>query len=216
VHLNRSPLIIFSLAAAFAACGSESSPNPVKAAFAQRPPSRVAAPVAFRLPDKAGASVRVYRLPKLDEVKAKVRDEVVKKKAIDVARQKAASIDAQMKTGDFNAAAKAAGLDVKTTDFIARGAAIGDVGVSPAVDAVAFAMQPGAVSDPITTDTGAVIVKMLERQDPPASDVATGKASLKTELVNERRNRFYASYMGKARERMKVNINRELIAQIVA
>jgi peptidyl-prolyl cis-trans isomerase D len=155
-------------------------------------------------------------VPKLDEVKAKVRDEVVKKKAIDVARQKAASIDAQMKTGDFNAAAKAAGLDVKTTDFIARGAAIGDVGVSPAVDAVAFAMQPGAVSDPITTDTGAVIVKMLERQDPPASDVASGKASLKTELVNERRNRFYASYMGKARERMKVNINRELIAQIVA
>ena len=66
------------------------------------------------------------------------------------------------------------------------------------------------------TCNGAVIVKMLERQDPPASDVATGKASLKTELVNERRNRFYASYMGKARERMKVNINRELIAQIVA
>ncbi|MBW8713406.1 MAG: peptidyl-prolyl cis-trans isomerase [Acidobacteria bacterium] len=155
-------------------------------------------------------------VPKLDEVKAKVRDAVVKKKATDVARQKAASIGAQMKTGDFNAAAKAAGLDVKTTDFIARGAAIGDIGVSPAVDAVAYGMQPGAVSDPITTDNGTVIVKMLERQDPPASDVATGKATLKTELVNERRNRFYASYMGKARERMKVNINRELIAQIVA
>jgi peptidyl-prolyl cis-trans isomerase D len=155
-------------------------------------------------------------VPKLDEVKAKVRDAVVKKKATDVARQKAASIGAQMKTGDFNAAAKAAGLDVKTTDFIARGGAIGDIGVSPAVDAVAYGMQPGAVSDPITTDNGTVIVKMLERQDPPASDVATGKATLKTELVNERRNRFYASYMGKARERMKVNINRELIAQIVA
>jgi peptidyl-prolyl cis-trans isomerase D len=155
-------------------------------------------------------------VPKLEEVKAKVRDEVVKKKATDVARQKAASIGAQMKTGDFNAAAKAAGLDVKTTEFIARGAPIGDVGVSPAVDTVAFAMQPGAVSDPIVTDNGTVIVKMLERQDPPATDVATGKATLKTELVNERRNRFYASYMAKARERMKVNINRELIAQIVA
>ena len=155
-------------------------------------------------------------VPKLDEVKAKVRDEVVKKKATDVARQKAASIGAQMKSGDFNAAAKAAGLEVKTTDFIARGAPIGDVGVSPAVDSVAFAMQPGAVSDPIVTDNGTVIVKMLERQDPPATDVASGKATLKTELVNERRSRFYASYMTKARERMKVNINRELIAQIVA
>ena len=155
-------------------------------------------------------------VPKLDEVKAKVRDEVIKKKATDVARHKAATIGAQMKSGDFNAAAKAAGLEVKTTDFILRGAPIGDVGVSPAVDSVAFAMQPNAVSDPIVTDNGTVIVKVLERQDPPATDVATGKTTLKTELVNERRNRFYASYMTKARERMKVNINRELIAQLVA
>jgi len=155
-------------------------------------------------------------VPKLDEVKAKVRDEVLKKKATDVARQKAVSVGAQMKSGDFNAAAKAAGLEVKTTDFILRGAPVGDIGVSPAVDTVAFAMQPNAVSDPIVTDNGTVIVKVLERQDPPATDVTTGKATLRTELVNERRNRFYASYMTKARERMKVNINRELIAQLVA
>ena len=70
--------------------------------------------------------------------------------------------------------------------FAQHGAAIGDIGVSPAVDAVAYGMQPGAVSDPITTDNGTVIVKMLERQDPPATDVATGKATLKTELVNLR------------------------------
>ena len=155
-------------------------------------------------------------VPKLDEVKAKVRDEVIKQKATEVARQKAASIGAQMKSGDFNAAAKTAGLEVKTTEFIARGAAIADVGVSPAVDRVAFAMQPGNVSDPIVTDNGTVIVKMLERQDPAPSDAPTAKASLKTEIVNERRNRFYTSYMTKARERMKVNVNRELIAQLVA
>jgi peptidyl-prolyl cis-trans isomerase D len=155
-------------------------------------------------------------IPKLDEVKAKVRDEVLKKKAGEVAKQKAVTIGAQMKSGDFNAGAKAAGLDVKTTEFIARGAPIGDVGVSPAVDTVAFAMQPNAVSDPIATDNGTVIVKVLERQDPPAGDVASGRAALKTELVNERRTRFYASYMTKARERMKVKVNRELIAQLVA
>jgi len=155
-------------------------------------------------------------VPKLDEVKAKVRDEVIKRKAGEVAKQKAVTIGAQMKSGDFTAVAKAAGLDVKTTEFIARGAPIGDIGVSSAVDAVAFAMQPGAVSDPIATDNGTVIVKMLERQDPPAGDVATGKASLRTELLNQRRNTFFASYMNKARERMKVNVNRELIAQLVA
>ena len=32
-------------------------------------------------------------LPKLDEVKAKVKDDVIKERAVDVARQKAAAID---------------------------------------------------------------------------------------------------------------------------
>jgi peptidyl-prolyl cis-trans isomerase D len=155
-------------------------------------------------------------VPKLDEVKARVRDEVLKKKAVDVARQRAATIGAQMKSGDFNAAAKAGGLEVKTTEFIARGAAIGDAGASPAIDAVAFTMPVGGVSDPIVTDNATVIVKVLERQDPAPSDIGSAKATLKTELLNEQRNRFYASYMSKAREKMKVNVNRELLAQIVA
>ena len=155
-------------------------------------------------------------VPKVDEVKARVREEVLKKKAAEVAKQKAAAIGAQMKTGDFNAAAKAAGLEVKTTEFIARGAAIADIGASPAVDAAAFKLQPNQVSDPIATDSGTVIVKVLERQDPVPADIASGKNTLKAELLNESRQRFYAAYMTKARERMKVNVNRELIAQLVA
>ena len=162
-------------------------------------------------------------VPKFDEVKAKVRDEVLKRKAIDVARARAAAVDGQMKSGDFNAAAKAAGVEVKTTELIARGTPIADVGASPAIDAAAFALPAGGVSEPIVTDTGAVIVKVLEKKDASA-EAPTGKPaqpaptkdSVKTELMNERRNRFYASYMTKARERMKVNIHREVIAQLVA
>ena len=148
-------------------------------------------------------------MPKLEEVKVSVKDEVLKKKAVDRARQRAATVAAQMKSGDFDAAAKAAGVEVKTTDFIARGAPIPDVGTSPAVDAAAFALAPGAVSDPIVTDNGAVIVKVVERKAPTAEELATGREALRTELLNERRNRFYAAYMTKARDRMKVTINRD-------
>ena len=169
-------------------------------------------------------------VPKFEEVKAKVRDEVLKHKAVDAARQRAAAVDAQMKSGDFNAAAKAAGLEVKTTDLIARGAPIADVGASPAVDAAAFALPAGGISDPIVTDNGAVIVKVLEKKDASTAEAAATpkegqpaqaqppatKDSVKNDMLNERRNRFYASYMTKARERMKVNINRDVIAQLVA
>ena len=153
-------------------------------------------------------------VPKLDEVKARVRDDVLKTKAVEAARQKAAAIASQLKTGSFEAGAKAAGLEVKTTDLIARGAPIADAGVSPAIEAAAFALPSGAVSDPITTDTGAVIVKVLEKTAPTPAEVASGKQTMKDELVNERRGRFYAAYMTKARERMTVEVNSQVIAQL--
>jgi peptidyl-prolyl cis-trans isomerase D len=155
-------------------------------------------------------------LPKLDEVKAKVQEAVVKEKAIDAARQKASAVDAAMKSGNFDKAAKDAGLEVKTTDFIARGAQITDVGQSPAVEAAAFSLAKDAVSDPIVTDSGAVIVKVLDKQAPSQTDLAAQKDSLRTELLNQRRNEFYAAYMNKARQRMDIRINRDVISQITA
>ena len=153
-------------------------------------------------------------VPKLDDVKPRVRDDVLKKKAVDAAQQKAADIAGSLKSGNFEAAAKAAGLDVKTTDLIARGAPVGELGVSPAIDAVAFALPTGAVSDPITTDTGAVVVKVLEKQEPTAKETADGRQQMKDELMNERRGRFFAAYMTKARQRMDVRINSQLLAQL--
>jgi len=155
-------------------------------------------------------------VPKLDEVKTKVKDDLVKQRAIEAARQKAASLDAALKSGDFEKAAKESGFEVKTTDLIARGAPIGDLGVSPAVDAAAFALPQGGVSAPIVTDNGAAIVKVVEKKEPTAAELAAAKESLRNELLTERKNRFYASYMNKARQRMNIRINHDTIAQVVA
>jgi len=155
-------------------------------------------------------------VPKLDEVKAKVRDEVLKQKAIEAARQKAATLAAAMKSGDFEQAAKDAGFEAKTTDLIARGAPVADIGTSPAIDAAAFSLPQGGVSDPIVTDNGAAIVKVVEKQNPVATDLATQKDSIRTELLNQRRQQFYSAYMNKARQRMQIQINRDVIAQITA
>ena len=156
------------------------------------------------------------KIPALDEVKARVRDDVVKQKTIEAARQKAAAVAPQMKSGDFDASARAAGLEVKTTDLIARGAPIGDLGASPAVDATAFRLPQGGVSDPIVTANGAAIVKVLEKKDVTAADVTAARSSLRDELLNQRRNQFYAAYMTKARDRMKININRTVLQQLIA
>jgi peptidyl-prolyl cis-trans isomerase D len=156
------------------------------------------------------------RTPSLDEVKARVREDVVKRKAVETARQKAASVAARLKTGDFAAAAKAAGLEVKTTELVARGSPIADAGVSPAIDTVAFALPAGGVSDPIVTNNGAVVVKVVERAAVSDQDLAKGRDGVRTELLTERRNQFFSAYMAKARERMQINVNQQTVAQLLA
>jgi peptidyl-prolyl cis-trans isomerase D len=156
-------------------------------------------------------------VPKLDEVKARVRDDVVRRKSIEAAKARASAVAGQLKSsGDFTAAAKAAGLEATTTELIARGAPIGAVGVSPAIDAVAFKLPVGSVSDPITTDNGSVVVKVLERADPKPEEIASGKQQARDQLVSERRGRFYSSYMNKARENMRIQINNGVLAQLTA
>lgn len=158
------------------------------------------------------------RVPSLDEVKARVRDDVVKRKAVDAARQKAASLGS-MQSGDLAAAAKAAGLEMKTTDLIARGAPIPDIGVSTEVDTAAFALPVGGVSQPVTTDNGAVVVKVLEKKTVTPDEIAAGRESLKDELLSAHRNRFYGSYMSKVRKRLqdeqRININAEVLTQML-
>jgi peptidyl-prolyl cis-trans isomerase D len=154
-------------------------------------------------------------VPKLDEVKAKVRDDVLKQKAIEKARATASALAATLKAGDFDKAAKAAGVEVKTTDLIARGSPIVDVGMSPKLEDAAFALPAGSVSDAVVTENGAAIVRVVERNDPKPDELAKAKENLRNELLNDRKQKFFAAYMTKARQRMTIRTYPETIAQVV-
>jgi len=155
-------------------------------------------------------------LPKLDDVKEKVREEVIKNKARDVAKQKAAELAAKLKTApDFDKAAKAAGVEAKTTELLTRDSQIPDLGAAPAVLDAAFKLPQGAVSDPIATDTGAAIIKVLDKQETSAAELEHAKDAFREELLNDRRGRFFASYMNKAKAKMKIDINRPAVQRVV-
>jgi peptidyl-prolyl cis-trans isomerase D len=195
-------------------------------------PSPEAAAKAFDMkPDEVAGPLRASRgfvfetfvakqdsyVPKIDEVKDRVRDEVVKQKARDLSKQKAAEIAAKLKAApDFEKAAKAAGVEAKTTDLIPRDSPIPDVGASPAVDAVAFALPAGAVSDPIATDTATAIVKVLEKVEVSTDEWNNNKDRFREEVLSDRRNRFFAAYMSKAKQKMKIEVNREALQRAVS
>ena len=154
--------------------------------------------------------------PMLDEVKDRVREDLIRSKATELSRQRASAIAAQLKSAsDFAAAAKAQGFEAKESQLVARDSALPDVGVSPEVDKVAFALAKGAVSDPIQTDSGTVIVRVSDRDDVTADEFKIARERFRAELVNERRGRFFASYMTKAKERLKIEIKADVIRRLL-
>jgi peptidyl-prolyl cis-trans isomerase D len=155
-------------------------------------------------------------VPALDEVKDRVREDVIGNKAAELAKQRAAAIAADLKTSkDFAATAKKYGLEVKPTELIARGSAIPDIGMSEEIDAAAFSLPINGVSDAITTPSATAIVRVVERQDVTDAQITAGRDELREELATQRRDRFFSAYMQKAKTGLQININQELLAQVL-
>jgi parvulin-like peptidyl-prolyl isomerase len=146
-----------------------------------------------------------------------VRQDLIRTKAAELSRQRAGEIANALKSAnDFTAAAKAQGLDPKTTDMIMRGATLPDIGASPEVDKVAFSLPKGAVSNPIATSDGTVIVKVVDREEVTPDKFRQAKDQFRAELLNERRARFFTAYMTKAKDKMKIEVKNDVLRRVTA
>jgi len=155
-------------------------------------------------------------IPKLDEVKERVRDEVVREKARDLGRQKAVELAAKLKgASDFERAAKAGGFEAQTTELVTRDTPIPQLGSSPAVTEAAFKLPQGAISGPLQTETGTALIKVLEKQEVTDADLEANKDRFREELLADRRNRFFSAYMVKAKQKMRIELNREALQRLV-
>ena len=155
-------------------------------------------------------------LPKLDEVRSRVRDDVIQERAVTLAKQRADAVATQLKSAaNFQAAAKGAGLEAVTTDPISRDGVIPNIGRSPEIEAVAFSSAVGTVSDAISTPQGAAIVKVASRQEVGSADFAMAKDKFRMEMLGERRSRFYQTYMEKARTKMKIDVDPDALKRAI-
>jgi peptidyl-prolyl cis-trans isomerase D len=156
-------------------------------------------------------------VPKLEEVKDRVRQDVIRVRAAELSRQRAGEIAAVLKSAkDFAAAAKAQGLEVKDTEMIARGSALPDIGTSVEVDKVAFTLPKGAVSDPVATNDGTAIIHVVDREEATPEKFKEGRDAFRAELLNERRSRFFTAYMTKAKEKAKIEVKTDVLQRVSA
>jgi peptidyl-prolyl cis-trans isomerase D len=155
-------------------------------------------------------------VPQIDEVKDRVRDEVIRGKAREFGLKKATEVSAKLKgAADFEKAALAAGFKAETTELITRDSPIPNLGMATEVTEAAFTFAPGTVSEPITTDMGTAVLKVLEKQEVTPQEFAANKEKFREELLTDRRNRFFAAYMTKAKQKMRIEVNQEAVQRVV-
>lgn len=153
-------------------------------------------------------------IPPLEEVEARVRDDVIRRKAFVIARERAAAAAEVLRgADDFGATAEAEELEVNETGLIARGASMPGVGVNAQVEAVAFSLNTGETSAPVLTGNSAVVVHVHEREDADGADLQANRERLRSEMILERQNQFYVAYMENAKARIPIDVDMGAFAQ---
>ncbi len=155
-------------------------------------------------------------VPPLEEVESRVRDDVIRRKAFVAAQERAAEVAALLAPAEeFGPAATAAALEVNSSDLLTRGTAIPGVGLNAAVEAVAFSLQAGETSDPILTGNTAVVLRVEEREEASESEFEANHETIRSQLMAERQNRFFAAYMENAKTRILINVDMAAFSQAV-
>jgi len=147
-------------------------------------------------------------IPPLEDVRAQVREDVIRRKALTLARERAAEAATRLQGAeDFAAAAREADLTVGSSELMSRGGAFPEVGISDAVEALAFALPVGGVSDVVAAGSTAAVVHVVERQDVTAAELESAREELRTELLQQKQDQFFQSYMNTAQETIELSID---------
>ncbi len=153
-------------------------------------------------------------IPPIEEVRDRVREDVIRKKSLALALERAnEAAEALQSAEDFLVAAEAAEFEVGTSELVARGASFPQVGISAPVETVAFAMETGSVSDVIQAANSAAIVHLVEKEAASDDDLAASQDSLRNELLFSRQNQFFSAYMDNVKNRLDIDIDLEVLDQ---
>jgi peptidyl-prolyl cis-trans isomerase D len=98
-------------------------------------------------------------------------------------------------TNDLAKAAKAEGATVKTSDLVGESGQVPDFGEVGQVAPQLFDLSVGAISGPIDAGRTGVVVKIDDKQEPSADEIAKNFDQMKDELLGQRRNEAFSVFM---------------------
>jgi peptidyl-prolyl cis-trans isomerase D len=139
----------------------------------------------------------------LEEVRDRVIADLKREKSTELAKNKAEELIKRVKAGEkFAAAAKALGLEPKTSDPIARDGSIPGAASGKQV-AAAFNLMPGDVGTPLSLGQNWLVYRLAEKTEPNPADFDKQKKQLTDELLQSKRNLAFEAFQTALDTRLK-------------
>jgi len=139
----------------------------------------------------------------LDEVRDKIIASLKQDKAQEMARQNADQLAKRVKAGEkFAVAAKALGLDAKTSDEFSRAGSISGVGSGKQLGA-AFNMKVGEVSAPVNLGSNWLVYRVESKTSANPADFEKQKKDLAEQVLNDKRGLAYEAFRTSLEQRLK-------------
>lgn len=154
----------------------------------------------------------------LGEVRDKVTDDYKHDKAGDLARSDASQLAKRAQGGEkLEAAAKAMGLEMKTSDATARDADISGVGTMKQLPG-SFTLETGKTADPALVGNDWIVYRIASHDQPNLADFDKQKKDLETQLLDAKRQMAFESFRTELEARMrregKVSFNQEVVQRM--
>src|SRR5262249_37351219 len=154
-----------------------------------------------------------------EEAKDKVMADAKSEKAKQLATDKAKQVQELVKGGkDLNAAAKAVGGDIKTTDLLTRSSSIPEFGSIVELDTEMFSLPIGKPGTPLTVAGKTLVFDVKERQQVNPEEMKKSLDTVRNEMLPQRRDQYFQAYIQEVRKKMesskKIKINESVVTQI--
>jgi peptidyl-prolyl cis-trans isomerase D len=139
----------------------------------------------------------------LEEVREKVVADLKQEKASLEARTKAEELTKRTKAGEkFDAAAKALGLEAKTSDDFARSGSIPNVASGKQLGA-AFQLKTGDVGAPLNLGPNWLVYKVVDKEEPKPEDFDKQKKELTDSVLQSKRSIAFEAFRTALEDRLK-------------
>ena len=149
--------------------------------------------------------IQAPRVPALSEVTAQVKADIARERAAEAARVRAEELRALAVKDGLEKAAAARGLVRKETpQLVGRGDALGELGVTLALEQAVYDAPTGTLSEPLAIEGGYALVRVIERKAFDAAAFAKEKDTVSGTLREARKKQLFRAYMTQARERFPV------------